>query len=75
MERILADKDETVSTRNRELDCLIYRNNVEMKSQEFVCQTEASWKISKDNVSVEVWEGKAKINVRVSPPEAVPIFP
>jgi len=67
MERILADKDETVSTRNRELDCLIYRNDVEMKNQEFICQKEASWKISKDNVSVEIWEGKAKINVRVSP--------
>lgn len=35
--------------------------------KEFLGPAEKSWKISKDNVAVEIWEGKAKINVKVSP--------
>ena len=67
MESILNDKDESLSNKNQELDCLIYRNDAAMQKEGAVSPTEESWKIVKENVSIEIWEGPAKINVRVSP--------
>jgi hypothetical protein len=67
MDSILGHDDQEFASRTRELDCLIYRNEDGMKKEELAGRKEKSWKISKDNVSVEIWEGKAKINVKVSP--------
>jgi hypothetical protein len=67
MESILGDNDDGLANKSRELDCLIYRNENGTTDGKEVHQDENSWKISKDNVSVEIWEGKAKINVRVAP--------
>jgi hypothetical protein len=67
MESILGHDDEEFAGKSRELDCLIYRSGDGVSKDEAVQKSEASWKVSKENVSVEIWEGKAKINVRVSP--------
>jgi len=67
MDSILSDKDASLSNKAQELDCLIYRNDAAMQKEGAVFQTEESWKIVKENVSIEIWEGPAKINVRVSP--------
>ncbi len=67
MDKILGHDGEAFAGRAQELDCLIYRSGDGMKKKESSGRAEDSWKISKDNVSVELWEGKAKIKVRVSP--------
>jgi len=71
MTSILDDNDEEFAGRNRELDCLIYRRDDGMKKigkpDHKTGQEENSWKIEKGNVAVEVCQGKAKINVRVTP--------
>ncbi|MBU1340447.1 MAG: hypothetical protein KKE44_07905 [Proteobacteria bacterium] len=50
-----------------ELDCLIYKNDLGSKNGMLQDQDTRIWQASKDNVSVQVWEGKAKIKVKVSP--------
>lgn len=67
MDSILGHDDQEFAGRTRELDCLIYRSDGGLRKKEVAGSAEKSWKISKDNVAVEIWEGKAKINVRVSP--------
>ena len=67
MDSILDHDAEAFAGRARELDFLIYRSGEGMKKEEASGPAEDSWKISRDNVSVELWEGKAKIKVRVSP--------
>ena len=49
-----------------ELDCLIYRKDAKIKDEILENDGERTWQASKDNVSVQVWEGKAKIKVKVS---------
>ena len=67
MDSILGHDDQEFACRTRELDCLIYRSDGRKKKKDFSGPAEKSWKIAKDNVAVEIWEGKAKINVKVSP--------
>jgi hypothetical protein len=67
MDSILGHDDQEFSGRTRELDCLIYRSDGRQKKKKILGPAEKSWKISKDNVAVEIWESKAKINVKVSP--------
>ncbi len=69
MDQILGAKDEELSSDTRELDCLIYRSDgtggtpdTDMAKQ----HTGKSWKVTKEDVSVEVWESKAKIKFRVA---------
>ncbi|MDA3916014.1 MAG: hypothetical protein PF690_03470 [Deltaproteobacteria bacterium] len=50
----------------KELDCLIYKNSSKIKDEILENNGEKIWQASKDNVSVQVWEGRAKIKVRVS---------
>ena len=67
MDHILAGKDDEFASKTRELDCLIYRSDGDgTESKPTTRQPRDSWKISKENVSVEIWEGKAKIKVKVS---------
>jgi len=48
------------------LDCLIYRSDSGIKDEIPGNHGEKTWQASKDNVSVQVWDGKAKIKVKVS---------
>ncbi|MCP3941354.1 MAG: hypothetical protein GY710_07710 [Desulfobacteraceae bacterium] len=66
MGSILGHNDEEFANKTRELDCLIYRTDDGKYKKAVVRQTDESVKVSKDNVSVEIWEGKAKINVKIS---------
>ncbi|WP_027362402.1 hypothetical protein [Desulfospira joergensenii] len=72
MGKILGADDKEFAAKTRELDCLIYRSGTGGKEEGeenldigIEGMTEKSWKISKENVSVEVWEGKAKIRLKV----------
>lgn len=72
MGKILGADDTEFSGKTRELDCLIYRSGIKDKgdNDEILGNgvegvPERSWKISRENVSVEVWEGKAKIRLKV----------
>jgi hypothetical protein len=67
MDSILGHKNEEFAGRTRELDCLIYRSDGGVNPEAVSGSDEDSWIISRDNVAVEIWESKAKINVRVSP--------
>ncbi len=67
MDSILGHDDQEFANRAQELDCLIYRGGEGRIKEEPTDRVEKSLKISKENVSVEIWEGKAKINVKVSP--------
>jgi hypothetical protein len=49
-----------------ELNCLIYKNDSVTKDEIPENHGEKTWQASKDNVSVQVWDGKAKIKVKVS---------
>ncbi len=67
MGQILSGDDEAGKGPPRELDCLIYRSvSGEPEDEAFHEPSKGSWKVSKDNVSVEVWESTAKIRMRVS---------
>ncbi len=66
LDSILDADDKEFEDNTRELDCLIYRAKGSEDSSTSVEPTShASWKASKGNVSVEIWEGKAKIKIKV----------
>jgi len=68
IENILSGKEDKHIPEMEELDCLIYQNASDLTDEEaFVNGTGKSWKKSNGNVSIQVWESKAKIRVRVSP--------
>ena len=60
MDSILDGQEDEFSARIQELDCLIYKSDSTIQDAKI-------WQASKENVSVQVWEGKAKIKVKVSP--------
>jgi hypothetical protein len=67
MGEILAGNDRENEDLTRELDCLIYKSETRDPGGEpFFGPTEDSWKVSRENVSVQVWETKGKIRLRVS---------
>ena len=66
---ILADHGEEFSARVKDLDCLIYRNDFNRKDEIIEDQDGKVWQILKENVFIQVWEGKVKIRVKVSPGE------
>ena len=68
MGSILGADDKEFESAARELDCLIYRTGDPSPSEPAagkIAEDRTSWKASKGNVSVEIWEGKAKIKIRV----------
>lgn len=67
MDSILTGHDHEFENKTRELDCLIYRNGDHLPEKQAAPKEKESWKISKGNISVEIWEGKAKIKVKMSP--------
>ncbi len=69
---LLSGKDEDSSTDIEGLDCLIYRDSSDMpKADENIFKTNTDdnevWKVSKNNISVQVWKSKARIKVKLSP--------
>lgn len=66
MDRILVGKDESLGDMAKALDFLIYRSEADSDHQDKGTTTE-TFTISKGNVSVSVWDGKARITVRVPP--------
>ena len=67
MDSILEGHAHDTEDRVNQLNCLIYKND---KSEEALIPEngkESVWQASKDNVTVQVWEGRAKIKVKVSP--------
>lgn len=51
----------------RELDCMIYRNGSDSDDPVSPESGPNFWEATKGNISVQVWEEKAKIRVKVSP--------
>ena len=66
MESILGADDTEFEGETRELDCLIYKTEgPETEPPVTEPESPSSWKASKGNVSVEIWEAKAKIRIKV----------
>lgn len=68
MGKILACDDGEDENLTRELDCLIYRSDPGDPAEDVpVSGPEGdSWKVTRDNVSVQVWENNGRIRLRVS---------
>ena len=66
MDNILEDLGSDFVVPGQELDCLIYKSDSKIKDEVVENHGEKIWQVSKDNVSVQVWEGRAKIKVKVS---------
>ncbi|MFK5951889.1 MAG: hypothetical protein QM498_02455 [Desulfobacterium sp.] len=76
MDSILADED-SLDDKAKDLDFLIYQCDKDNSSDKEILledQIQESIKVSKGNVSVEIWEGKAKIKVKASPGAGAGIF-
>ena len=69
MDNILVGHGDEFADRVEELNCLIYRNDPHLKNELIESQADTIWQASKENVSVQVWEGRAKIKVKISPGE------
>ena len=67
MDNILGGEGKDTTSRIEELNCLIYKAGSDDNHDMPDDRKGAVIKSSKDNVSVQVWEGKAKIKVKVSP--------
>jgi hypothetical protein len=68
MGKILACDDGEDDNLTRELDCLIYRSGTgDIGDDASISGPSAdSWKVSRDNVTVQVWETSGRIRLRVS---------
>ncbi|WP_020590067.1 hypothetical protein [Desulfobacter curvatus] len=67
MDSLLGTDDKTFEGSAKELDCLIYRGGPNEAKPDLPEMTaNPSWTASRGNVSVEIWEGKAKIRIKVS---------
>jgi len=66
MDNILVGHGDEFASRVEELNCLIYKNGHESMEKAPEDLESRLWQTSKDNISVQVWESKAKIRVKVS---------
>lgn len=66
MDHILVGHGDEFASRVEELNCLIYKSGPESVDENPVDRESITWQASKDNVSVQIWESKAKIKVSVS---------
>ena len=66
MDNILGGFENDAATSFEELDCLIYKNDSNIKHEVLEHNGDKIWQASKENVSVQIWEGKAKIKVKIS---------
>ncbi len=66
MGNILVGQGDEFASGEEELNCLIYKNGHDTREETLEGLEGRIWQASKDNVSVQVWESKAKIKVKVS---------
>ena len=66
IDEILSGGDESASPETKALDCLIYRNDSDLP-EETSGEEGNYYEKSSKNVTVRVWDSKAKIRVKVSP--------
>jgi hypothetical protein len=68
MGKILACDDRDDDNLTRELDCLIYRSDSGDIGDDASLSDPPTdfWKVTRDNVSVQVWESSGRIRLRVS---------
>ncbi len=70
MDSLLSTDDNEFDGSSKELDCLIYRSSADEAEYRFSnLVSKPSWTLSKQNVSAEIWEGKAKIRIKVGDDE------
>ncbi len=67
MDSILEGHCEDVEDRVDQLDCLIYKKDSGFDNGKPSKQGKKVWQTSQENVTVQVWESKAKIKIKVSP--------
>ncbi len=70
MDEILEGQHGEVGDRIDQLDCLIFKKDEtddDIENDKPSEQEKKVWQNSKENLTVQVWEGKAKIKVKVSP--------
>jgi len=67
MDSILEGQCGETEDRVDQLNCLIYKNDNAAEEIQPDDGDQKVWQASKDDVSVQVWEGKAKIKVKISP--------
>lgn len=67
MDSILEGHAHDTEDRVDQLNCLIYKNDKSEETLLLENGEKSVWQASKDNVTVQVWEGRAKIKVKVSP--------
>jgi hypothetical protein len=74
MGKILSDDGGEEKGLTRELDCLIYRSeSIDVENDNFSGPGTDSWKVTRDNVSVQVWESEGRIRLRVSLGKSRPV--
>ncbi len=66
MDNVLVGHGDEFASRVEELNCLIYKNGHGFGDENAEDGADKSWQSSKENVSVQIWESKAKIKVKVS---------
>ena len=66
MDNILVGHGDEFASRVEELNCLIYKSGPESGDENPEDRGKIVRQASKDNVSVQIWESKAKIKVNVS---------
>ncbi|MGM0654747.1 MAG: hypothetical protein ACQETR_05390 [Thermodesulfobacteriota bacterium] len=66
MDCLLGTDDNAFDGSAKELDCLIYRSSTD-EAEHRLPETvsKPAWTSSRENVSVEIWDGKAKIRIKV----------
>ncbi|MEA2060181.1 MAG: hypothetical protein U9P10_06660 [Thermodesulfobacteriota bacterium] len=70
IDNILSGKDESTSPDMDALDCLIYRDDSDLTAEESGSKEELKeefYEESRENITVRVWDSKAKIRIKVSP--------
>ncbi len=67
MDSLLSTSDDGDHPALEELNCLIYRRPEDLPTGgEELDPDHPSWKTSHDNISVQIWESKANIRIKVS---------
>ncbi len=67
MDSLLSTSDDGDHPTLEELNCLIYRRPEDVPaSGEEADPEQPSWKASQDNITVQIWESKANIRIKVS---------
>ncbi len=65
---ILSGKEDKPSPEMEDLNCLIYRSSSDLSETEGGSKESSNiWEFTKGDVSIQIWESKAKIRVKIPP--------